>query len=125
MGGFADGQGETLIQELSLCPRSLGPSDRPATPTRKTINRQNKRAGRFQIELHQQCTEGIHIMPRSLSHALAPQSRGVLRGDVLRCDPWQNSAWVRKQESFVVGSIGSIVGKWDLGVALVFVLDPF
>lgn len=64
-------------------------------------------------------------MPRSLSHALAPQSRGVLRGDVLRCDPWQNSAWVRKQESFVVGSIGSIVGKWDLGVALVFVLDPF
>lgn len=125
MGGFADDQGGTLTLELSLCPWSLGPSDRPATPSRNTINRQNKRAGRFQIELHPQCTEGIRIMARSLGHALAPQLQGVLRGDVLRCDPWQNSASVLKPEWFLVGSVGSIVGKWDLGVALVFVLDPF
>lgn len=60
-------------------------------------------------------------MARRLGHALAPQSQEVLRGDVLRCDPWQNSAWVLKWEWFVVGTVGCIAGKWDWGVTLVFV----
>lgn len=64
-------------------------------------------------------------MARSLGHALAPQLQVVLRGDVLRCDPWQNSAWVLKRGWFVVGTVGCIAGKWDWGVTLVFVQDPF
>lgn len=36
-----------------------------------------------------------------LGHALAPQSQGVLRGDVFRCDPWQNSAWVLEQDGLL------------------------
>lgn len=46
-------------------------------------------------------------MARSLGHALAPQLQGVLRGDVLRCDPWQNSAWVLKRDGLLLGQLAA------------------